>query len=134
HTEQIAKAVKPPIMAYNIPQFSEFDITPEIFTRLRQIDTVRYIKDSTANMLRIEQLAASGANVFNGCDYLNLYGLIAGAVGCFSGGGNAMPRESVELYEHVQAGRRRGAAARAPRARAAHTPVPVAPRSPPGPT
>ena len=24
------------------------------------------------------------ANVFNGCDYLNLYGLMAGSVGCFS--------------------------------------------------
>src|SRR5262249_24667253 len=105
HYEQIAKAVKLPIMAYNIPQFSEFDITPEIFTRLRQIDTVRYIKDSTANMLRIEQLAASGANAFNGCDYLNLYGLIAGAVGCFSGGASAMPKESVELYDLFQAGR-----------------------------
>jgi 4-hydroxy-tetrahydrodipicolinate synthase len=56
-------------------------------------------------MLRIEQLAASGAAVFNGCDYLNLYALIAGAVGCFSGGANAMPKESVQLYELFQAGR-----------------------------
>src|SRR4051794_3172349 len=92
HYEQIAKAVTVPVMAYNIPQYAGFDITPEVFTRLREIDTVRYIKDSTSNMLRIEQLAASGAAVFNGCDYLNLYGLIAGAAGCFSGAGNAMPR------------------------------------------
>jgi 4-hydroxy-tetrahydrodipicolinate synthase len=111
HYEHIAKAVSLPIMAYNIPQYSGFDITPEVFARLRRIDTIRYIKDSTGNMLRLEQLAASGAKVFNGCDHLNLYGLIAGATGCFSGGANAMPRETVELFELFEAGRLAEAAA-----------------------
>ena len=105
HYERIAEAVKLPIMAYNIPQYSGFDITPEVFARLREIANIRYIKDSTANMLRIEQLAASGAKVFNGCDYLNLYGLMAGAAGCFSGGANAMPKETVQLYDLYEAGR-----------------------------
>jgi 4-hydroxy-tetrahydrodipicolinate synthase len=104
HYEQIGRAIKIPIMVYNIPQFSGFDITPDVFARLREIDTVRYIKDSTSNMLRIEQLVASGADVFNGCDYLNLYGLMAGAVGCFWGGANAMPAEAVRLYDLFQAG------------------------------
>jgi 4-hydroxy-tetrahydrodipicolinate synthase len=102
HFEQIARAIKLPIMAYNIPQFSGFDITPEVFSRLRAIDNVQYIKDSTSNMLRIEQLVASGANVFNGCDYLNLYALMAGSVGCFWGGANAMPKEAVQLYKLYQ--------------------------------
>ena len=105
HFEQIGKAVKIPIMVYNIPQYTGFDITPQVFARLREIDTIKYIKDSTANMLRIEELAASGANVFNGCDYLNLYGLMAGSVGCFSGGANAMPKETVQLYDLYQAGK-----------------------------
>jgi len=43
--------------------------------------------------------------VFNGCDYLNLYGLMAGAVGCFWGGANAMPKEAVQLFDLHQAGR-----------------------------
>jgi 4-hydroxy-tetrahydrodipicolinate synthase len=105
HFEQIGKAIKIPIMVYNIPQFSGFDITPEVYGRLRQIDNVRYIKDSTSNMLRIEQLAAMGPGVFNGCDYLNLYGLMAGASGCFWGGANAMPKEAVQLYELYAAGK-----------------------------
>jgi 4-hydroxy-tetrahydrodipicolinate synthase len=105
HFEQIGKAIKIPVMVYNIPQFSGFDITPEVFSRLREIDCIRYIKDSTANMLRIEQLAASGANVFNGCDYLNLYSLMAGAAGCFWGGANAMPKEAVRLYDLFRAGK-----------------------------
>ena len=105
HFERIGKAIGIPIMVYNIPQFSGFDITPEVYARLREIDHVRYIKDSTSNMLRIEQLAALGPGVFNGCDYLNLYGLMAGADGCFWGGANAMPKEAVRLYELYQAGK-----------------------------
>jgi 4-hydroxy-tetrahydrodipicolinate synthase len=104
HFEQISRAIKLPIMVYNIPQFSGFDITVEVFSQLREIDTVRYIKDSTSNMLRIEQLVASGAHVFNGCDYLNLYALMAGGVGCFWGGANAMPKEAVQLYDLYRAG------------------------------
>jgi 4-hydroxy-tetrahydrodipicolinate synthase len=105
HFERIGMAIGIPIMVYNIPQFSGFDITPEVFSRLREIDAIRYIKDSTSDMLRIEQLAASGASVFNGCDYLNLYGLMAGSVGCFWGGANAMPVEAVQLYDLYQAGK-----------------------------
>jgi 4-hydroxy-tetrahydrodipicolinate synthase len=99
HYEQIARAVSTPIMVYNIPQFSGFDITPEVYRRLSEIENVQYIKDSTSNMLRIEQLAAQGSAVFNGCDYLNLYSLIAGAAGCFTGAGNAIPAQLVKLYD-----------------------------------
>jgi len=104
HFEQISRAIRIPIMVYNIPQFSGFDITPAVFKRLSEIENVQYIKDSTSNMLRIEQLAANGAKVFNGCDYLNLYSLIAGAAGCFSGAGNAIAAELVQLYDHFMAG------------------------------
>lgn len=104
HYEKVAASVDTAIMVYNIPQYSGFDITPEIFQELRQFDGISYIKDSTADMGRLERLARSGAKVFNGCDYLNLYGLMAGCVGCFSGAGNAMPAESVKLYQLFQDG------------------------------
>lgn len=105
HYEKIAASVGTSIMVYNIPQYSGFDITPEVFRDLRQFETVRYIKDSTADMGRLERLVRSGAKVFNGCDYLNLYGLMAGCAGCFTGAGNAMPAESVKLYELVEDGK-----------------------------
>jgi 4-hydroxy-tetrahydrodipicolinate synthase len=104
HYEKIAAAVGTTIMVYNIPQYSGFDITPEVFQELRQYDGISYIKDSTSDMGRLERLARSGAKVFNGCDYLNFYGLMAGCVGCFTGAGNAMPVESVRLYELFQDG------------------------------
>ncbi len=105
HYEQVAGAVKTPIMAYNIPVFTQFDITPEVFARLSRIEGVDYIKDSTGDAGRIEALAGQGARVFGGCDYLNLFNILAGAAGLFSGSGNAAPAEIVALWEHGRAGR-----------------------------
>ena len=104
HYDKVSQAVDLPIMAYNIPQFSDFDITPAVFQRLQQIEHVDYIKESTAIMLRIEDLAAQGARVFCGCDFLMLYALMAGAYGCFWGGANAIPVQAVRLYDLCSAG------------------------------
>lgn len=105
HYETIGAAVATPIMAYNIPQSSGFDITPEYFKRLSTIPSVQYIKDSTGDLMRIEQLIAQGASLFNGCDYFPLYALMAGATGLFWGGANSMPREAVQLYNLATQGK-----------------------------
>lgn len=105
HYEQISKAVKTPIMVYNIPVHSGFDITPPFFRRLREIPTVKHIKDSTGNMMRIEQLVVDGGSVFNGCDFLMAYSLMTGGAGCFWGGSNVMPKQAVALYDFVAAGK-----------------------------
>ncbi|WP_298014976.1 dihydrodipicolinate synthase family protein [uncultured Castellaniella sp.] len=104
HYEKIARAVKTPIMAYNIPVHSGFDITPDFFKRLQQIDNVQYIKDTSGNFVRLQELIAAGLPVFNGADPFAFHALVAGARGCFWGAVNAMPRQAVELYDLVQAG------------------------------
>jgi 4-hydroxy-tetrahydrodipicolinate synthase len=43
--------------------------------------------------------------VFNGGDPIAYYSLIAGCPGCVWGATNAMPKESVKLYDLVQAGK-----------------------------
>ncbi len=111
HYEQVARAVKTPIVVYNIPQNTNRDITPPLFARLLQIDNIRYIKDSTGDLTRIQQLVATGGKIFNGGDTLAFAALVAGCFGCIWGGGNAMPREAVQLYELVSAGKLSDAAA-----------------------
>jgi 4-hydroxy-tetrahydrodipicolinate synthase len=108
HFEQIAKAIQIPIMVYNIPVHSGFDITPAFFKRLLEIDNIKYIKDSTADMVRIQQLLAvcgEKGGVFNGGDPTAFFALLAGCQGCVWGAPNAMPRESVDLYNLVAAGK-----------------------------
>lgn len=105
HYEQIAKAVKTPLMVYNIPFYTQFDITPDVFNRLSAIPTVAYIKDSTANFMRIEQLNRIGAKVFCGCDYLNFSALASGATGVFTGSGNVVPELIVVLEQLINSGK-----------------------------
>lgn len=104
HYEKIACAVKTPIMVYNIPVHSGFDVTPALFKRLLQIDNIQYIKDSTSDLVRIQELLMTGGRVFNGADPLAFYSLVAGCHGCVWGAVNAMPREAVALWDLVQAG------------------------------
>lgn len=108
HFEKIAEAIKIPIMVYNIPVHSGFDITPAFFKRLLEIDNIRYIKDSMADMVRIQQLlniCGEKGEVFNGGDPTAFFSLVAGCTGCVWGAPNAMPKESVELYNLVSSGR-----------------------------
>jgi 4-hydroxy-tetrahydrodipicolinate synthase len=111
HYGRVAKSIATPIVVYNIPQNTHRDITPEVLARLLQFDNIRYIKDSTGDLVRIQQLVAMGAKVFNGGDPLAFQALVAGCIGCIWGGVNAMPREAVRLYELVAGGKLAEAAA-----------------------
>src|SRR3954452_4440914 len=102
HYEQIARAINIPIVVYNIPQHSNIDITPEVFSELLKIDNIRYIKDSTASLVRIQQLVATGGGVFNGGDPIAFQGMLADSVGCIWGAINAMPAEAVQLWKFIK--------------------------------
>jgi len=105
HYEKIAEAIKIPIMVYNIPVHSGFDITPGFFMRLMEINNIQYIKDSTGDLIRIQELVATGAKIFNGGDPIAFFSLLAGCPGCVWGAPNAMPKESVDLFNFVDSGK-----------------------------
>lgn len=105
HYELLAAAIDTPIMVYNIPQSSGIDIKPDFFKRLLEIDNIEYIKDSTGDFVRIQELLTTGGKVFNGGDPITFHSLMSGCPGCVWGAVNAMPREAVELYDLVMADR-----------------------------
>jgi len=102
HFEQISKSVNTSIMVYNIPSNTGVDITPPFFRRLTEIANIEYMKDSTGDLIRIQQLLSMRADVLNGGDPIAFYSLLAGCKGCVWGAVNAMPHEAVMLYEFVQ--------------------------------
>jgi 4-hydroxy-tetrahydrodipicolinate synthase len=107
HYEQIADAIDTPIMAYNIPASSNIDLTPAFMQRLMQIDNIKYIKDSTGDFTRIQELlmvCGDRVRVFNGGDPIAFYSMLAGCPGCVWGAANAMPELAVRLYDLVLAG------------------------------
>lgn len=108
HYEKISEAVSIPIMAYNIPVHSGFDIVPDFFKRLLEIENIKYIKDSTGDITRIQELllvCGERAKVFNGADPIAYFSLVAGCAGCVWGAANVMPRQCFDLYELVKANR-----------------------------
>jgi 4-hydroxy-tetrahydrodipicolinate synthase len=104
HYEAVAAAASVPVMVYNIPQHSGFDITPAFFARLLEIDGIEYIKDSTGDLVRIQELIQTGGKVFNGGDPITYPALVTGCVGCVWGAVNFLPAEAVSLYRQIQAG------------------------------
>lgn len=104
HYEAVAKCSSAPLMVYNIPVHSGFDVTPEMFAALLEIDGIEYIKDSTGDFIRIQELIQTGGKVFNGGDPITYQALVAGCVGCVWGSVNFLPDEAVALFRMVREG------------------------------
>ncbi len=109
HYERISRSVNTPIVVYNIPQATGFEITSELFSRMLEFDNVAYVKDSKGDLVSTQELVATGGKVLAGADPVSPFTLIAGAVGWIWGGVNVMPREAVRLYDLITADRCREA-------------------------
>lgn len=105
HYEKLAAAIDTPIVLYNIPAQTGFDITPDLYRKLIAVENIDYIKDSTGDMVRIQQLLGIGGNVLAGADPLAPWALLAGCPGWIWGAANVMPHECVQLYEMITSGR-----------------------------
>jgi len=100
HFRRIGEAVSIPIMLYNNPFYSNVDLKPEMVARLAEIDTIRYIKESSGDIARIQailRLAGERMTVFAG--YHAYDALLLGAKGWVSVSGNFMPRLSAQLFK-----------------------------------
>ena len=104
HYQKVAKSVDIDVMAYNIPVHTSIELPVEFCRQLMEIDNINYLKDSTGDFIRIQQLVAAGVPVFNGADPLMLHSLMVEAVGCFWGTSNAIAERAVSLFELCQQG------------------------------
>lgn len=95
-----------PIMAYNNPFDTKVDLVPSLVAKLADIPEVVAIKEFTADVRRVLEIRElCDIDVICGADDLLLESLVAGATGWFAGYPNAFPREAVEIYDLVKAGR-----------------------------
>jgi dihydrodipicolinate synthase/N-acetylneuraminate lyase len=95
-----------PIMIYNNPIDTKVDLVPELVAEIAQQPNVSAIKEFSGDVRRMFEIAEKcDIDVVAGADDV-LFELMAdGAVGWFAGFPNVFPRESVDLYEHMLAGR-----------------------------
>jgi 4-hydroxy-tetrahydrodipicolinate synthase len=95
-----------PIMLYNNPFDTKVDLTPDLVAELYQLENVVAVKEFSADIRRVLEIKELCAiDVIAGADDLLFESLVVGATGWFAGYPNAFPKEAVEIYDLVQAGK-----------------------------
>jgi 4-hydroxy-tetrahydrodipicolinate synthase len=104
----VAAAVDVPIMLYNLPVATGVNLDPDTVGRLaREVDNIRYIKDTSADMAQAGQLIHRHGDVistFIGWDSLLLASITEGAAGVMAGTANVMPAQLVSIHRAVSSG------------------------------
>ncbi len=102
HIRAVDRAIGVPIMLYNYPARTGVDMTPDVVERLAELKNVKYIKESTGDAARMNEITrrcGKRISLFCGCDTLAVEFFEAGAVGWVTGVANVIPAPHVELYE-----------------------------------
>lgn len=104
----VAGSVDIPVMVYNLPVATGVDLDPDTVGALaREVDNIRYIKNTTIDMAQSAQLIHNHGDViatFVGWDSLLLCALSEGAAGVMAGTANVVPTELVAVYDAVNTG------------------------------
>lgn len=106
HYLEVCRSVRIPVLAYNIPERTGVDLTPEILGEVahRQPNFVG-LKDSSGKLELIPEWRRAGLAVFMGRDHLILPALQRGSIGAVTACANVAPRAFVDLYNAFEAGR-----------------------------
>jgi 4-hydroxy-tetrahydrodipicolinate synthase len=105
HYTEVCRSVRLPVLAYNIPERTGVELTPEVLGRVAaQCENFVGLKDSSGNLDLIPQYSAMGLSVFIGRDHMILDGLKRGASGAVTACANVVPRAFVDLYNAYTTG------------------------------
>jgi 4-hydroxy-tetrahydrodipicolinate synthase len=109
HVAAVLEATVLPAMLYNNPVAYGTDFTPEQIQELAaEFHNLQAVKESSTDVRRVTAIRALTGDrlaVFVGVDDAIVEGIGAGAVGWIAGLVNALPRESVDLFEWARAGK-----------------------------
>ena len=107
HFRAVIGATPLPCMLYNNPIAYRTDVTPEGIAELTDLPNLQAVKESTGDVRRVTAIRALLGDriaVFIGVDDLILEGLQAGATGWIAGLVDALPAESVRLFDLATTG------------------------------
>jgi 4-hydroxy-2-oxoglutarate aldolase len=105
HFEAIAEASPIPILIYNVPKFTGYNLPVEVAVSLSQHPNIIGMKDSSGNLGQLVELREKAPSHFQlliGSDAVLLGGLSHGVRGAILALANAAPRECVELFNAVE--------------------------------
>ncbi len=114
HYCAVAKAVKIPVVLYNIPARTGNSLSPALVERLAKVDNIAGAKDSSGNFDNMVQYLEKTKDledfaVLSGNDSLIYWNLLAGGSGGIAGCANVYPKTMASIYEKFVAGDLEGA-------------------------
>jgi len=105
----LARAVRLPLILYNIPGRTAVNLEPETLARIRRAcPNVVGVKEANYDFTQVSRLfdrCGSDLLVYSGIEALCFPLLALGGAGYFSATANVLPRECAQLYELTVAGR-----------------------------
>jgi 4-hydroxy-tetrahydrodipicolinate synthase len=109
HFQAVISETELPCMLYNNPIAYGTDVLPEQLAELAEsLPNLVAVKESSADARRVTAIRALAANrleILVGVDDLIVEGIAAGAVGWIAGLADALPAESVRLFELARDGK-----------------------------
>jgi 4-hydroxy-tetrahydrodipicolinate synthase len=109
HFSAIVRATELPCMLYNNPIAYGFDLEPEKIAELVEAhNNIAAVKESSGDVRRVtatRALLGDRVALFAGLDDMIVEAVAASADGWVAGLVNALPAESIALFEHARAGR-----------------------------
>lgn len=109
HYRLVSESVEIPVLIYNIPSRTGFNVTSKMTTELCKLPNIIGVKDSSRDLVQIRETietAPKKINVINGSDNLIFAALAIGVDGQISGTANVTPELFVELYKAFKKGER----------------------------
>lgn len=91
HYKYIAERVEKPIIVYNVPGRTGFNLLPETMAKIAEIPGVVAIKEASGNIVQAERCLSLGIELYSGDDALTVPSMCLGAKGVISVAANVAP-------------------------------------------
>ena len=104
HFREVAKSVDIPVVAYNLPQMVQTNLSPEVVIQLATEGVISGVKDSSGNEPALRKMVAGTSHmanfsVFTGAELTVDYAMFTGAAGVVPGLGNVDPAGYRRLFD-----------------------------------
>ena len=105
HYKAVGEAADLPLFAYNLPQATQVEITPELMSKIKnEVPELKGLKHSSFIFQNVRNFLDMGLDCFTGSQALMLAALSIGAVGMIDGPPCALPELYVEIWNSFKNG------------------------------
>jgi 4-hydroxy-tetrahydrodipicolinate synthase len=102
HYRQLNDTLNTPLLIYNVPKYTGFNLEPSIVTELASIDNIIGMKDSSGNVNQLSNIISQTKNfdfvMMAGSGNIIYPSLMLGATGAVVAVGNIIPKKCSDIY------------------------------------